>query len=110
MKPFKGLLIFLLTVTVINYPNPFNPKGGEMVTFEATSSSTLETIFSLYDLSARRLLQKSFNLAGGGASRLTWNGYSDANDLAGNGVYLYRLIDSATKKLVGKGKVWVINH
>lgn len=110
MKNFNWLAIFLLTITIINYPNPFNPKGGEIATFECTSDSTLETTLYLYDLSARLLRQKAFNLKGGSINRLTWNGYSDANELVGNGIYLYRLVDSSTKKLVVKGKVWVINR
>lgn len=110
MKKFSWLLALLLTVSIINYPNPLNPKGGEIVTFECTSDTTMETTLYLYNMSARLLWQKVFNLQGGATNRLIWNGYSDYNELVGNGIYLYRLVDSATKKSVAKGKVWIINR
>lgn len=108
MRKLCWFAVFLLTISIINYPNPFNPKGGEIATFECISGSTLETTLYLYDMSARLLLQKIFNLHGG-LNRITWNGYSDDNELVSNGIYLYRLIDSSTKKSMARGKVWVIN-
>lgn len=110
MKKHSWLLIFLLTVSIINYPNPFNPKGGEIATFECTPDSTFEAALYIYDMSARLLLQKSFSLQGGTVNRTSWDGFSDFNERVGNGVYLYRLVDTSTKKSVGKGKVWVINR
>jgi len=109
MKQISWLFILLLTITIINYPNPFNPKGGESATFECTSDSTLETTLYIYDMSARMLYQKVFSLTGGATSRLTWNGYTDANERAANGVYLYQLIDTARNR-VGRGKIWIINR
>lgn len=110
MKKIVWLLSFLFTISIINYPNPFNPKGGEIVTFECNSDSTLEATFYLYDMAARLLQKKTFNLQGGKINRITWDGYTDYNELVGNGIYLYRLIDSSTKLPVAKGKVWVINR
>ena len=109
MKFKSWLLIILLTVSIINYPNPFNPKGGEIATFECTSDATLEASLYIYNMAAQLLLQKTFNLSAG-TNRTAWNGYADSNELAGNGVYLYRLIDSATKQSLAKGKIWVINR
>ena len=109
MKHLNWLLILFFTLTIINYPNPFNPKGGEVATFECTSDSALNATLYIYDMSARRLLQQAFNLQVG-TSRTTWNGYTDSNELAGNGVYLYRLIDGATKQSLAKGKLWIINR
>ncbi|HVN67650.1 MAG TPA: hypothetical protein VMT55_04690 [Candidatus Sulfotelmatobacter sp.] len=110
MKHLNWLVIILLTVTVVNYPNPCNFKGGEVVTFEATSAASLETTFYVYDLSARLITHKAFSLPANVAGYLTWDGYSDANQRVGNGVYLYRLVDHATRNSVGKGKIWVINR
>jgi hypothetical protein len=109
MKPLSWLLTLLLAISVINYPNPFNPKGGEIVTFECTSDSTLETDLYIYDMSARLLLQKPFNLQSG-LNRLIWNGYSEANERVGTGIYLYRLIEKPAKSSLAKGKIWVINR
>ncbi len=111
MKSFAWLPLILLTVFVINYPNPFNPKGGELATIECQSDTTAEATLYIYDMAARRVFQRAFALQGGGAtSRAAWNGYGSDNQLAGTGVYLYRLVDSATKQSLGKGKIWVINR
>lgn len=109
MKHFNWLFLILLTVAVINYPNPFNPKGGEVSTLECTSDTATGALLYIYDMSARLLLNKTFNLSVG-TSRTSWNGYSDGGQLAGSGVYLYRIIDSTSKKSLAKGKIWVINR
>ena len=108
MKQTSWLLVALLAVTVINYPNPFSPKTGQTASLEATSDTTIEATLNIYDLTARLVLQKTFNLASG-TTRQTWNGYDNNNDLAGNGVYLYRLISQADKQPLARGKIWVIN-
>lgn len=110
MKYSSWLLTLLLTVAMINYPNPFNPKGGQIATFECSSEASVLSTIYLYDMSARLLWKKAFNISAGAINRTTWNGYSDFNELAGNGVYLYRLIDNNSNKLLAKGKVWVINR
>jgi len=109
MRKSSWLLILLLAVTLINYPNPFNPKGGATTTIECTSDTTAEAFLYIYDMSARMLLRKAFNLQGGTTTRTSWNGYSDYNELVGSGVYLYQVIDTSWKR-VGKGKIWVINQ
>jgi hypothetical protein len=108
MKQLSWLVVFLLAVTVINYPNPFNPKGGEVTTIECTTDASQETNLYLYDLSARQVWRSSFSLVGGTTTRLNWNGYSNANELVGTGVYLYQIVNQA-KHRVAKGKIWVVN-
>jgi hypothetical protein len=110
MKKAAWLLTLLLAVTVINYPNPFNPKGGEMATIEATSDTSLNASLYVYDMAARLVKKQAVTLVAGAVNRTVWDGYGQNNDLAGNGVYLYRLVDTASKSTIGKGKIWVINH
>jgi len=110
MKLNHWLLLFLLTITLINYPNPFNPKGKEVTTFEVTSDATLEATLSLYDLAACLVFQKTFPLQAGTSNRITWDGYNYHNERVSTGIYLCRLLDSSSKKLLAKTKVWVINH
>lgn len=109
MRRLSWLLVLLLTVTVINYPNPFNPLGGEITTFECTSTETSEAFLYIYDMSARLIQRIAFNLQGGAINRTSWDGYSNQNQLVGNSIYLYQLIDNSRTRL-GKGKIWVINR
>jgi len=109
MRIFNWFLVLLLTVTVINYPNPFNPKSGESATIECITDTTAEATLYLYDMSARLLLRKAFDLQGGSANRTAWNGYGDDNELVSNGIYLYRIISTDGMR-IGKGKIWVINR
>ena len=109
MRKLSWLLTLMLAVSVINYPNPFNPQAGESTTFECTSDTTTEAFLYIYDMSARLMLRKAFNLQGGFINRSGWDGYSDYNELVGSGIYLYQILDKKNKRL-GKGQIWVINQ
>lgn len=109
MRPISWLLVLLLAVSIINYPNPFNPKGGEIATIECTADSSAEAFLYIYDMAARFVLRKAFDLEGGAVSRVTWDGYSEYNELAGNGIYFYFVLDKANNR-IGKGKIWIINR
>lgn len=110
MRPLSWLLVLLLAVSIINYPNPFNPKGGEIMTFEATSDTSAEAFLYIYDMAGRMLLRKAFDLQSGGTiNRATWDGYTYYNEMVGNSIYLYQLIDKSRKR-IGRGKIWVINN
>jgi hypothetical protein len=109
MRKLSWLLTVLLVATVINYPNPFNPLGGEAVSFECTSDTSAEAFLYVYDLGARLILRREFNLVSGAPNYLGWDGYSDYNELAANGIYLYQVI-TKTNERVAKGKIWVINQ
>ncbi len=108
MKQLNWLAVLLLAVTVINYPNPFNPKASQTATIEATTDATLETTLFIYDLSARQVLRRDFPLAAGIPNRLSWNGYSDFNERVSNGVYVYQIVSRALQR-VARGKIWVVN-
>ncbi|MFA6431550.1 MAG: T9SS type A sorting domain-containing protein [Candidatus Margulisiibacteriota bacterium] len=107
VKRSAWLFVILLTVSVINYPNPFNPKGGESTTFECSSDANLNASIYLYDMTAKLLWHKAFPLQNG-TTKTSWNGYSDENEQVKNGVYLYRIVSD--KSTVSKGKVWVVNQ
>lgn len=110
MRKLSWLLVLLLAVTVINYPNPVNPLGGETATIDCTTDTTTEAFLYIYDMGARLMLRKVFNLQGGTTpNSTTWNGYSDYNELVGNGIYFYFIVDN-TMEIIGKGKIWVINQ
>ena len=109
MRRLSWLLILLLTIPIINYPNPFSPNIGEVTTIECTPTETTEAFLYIYDMSAKLILRRAFNLQGGALNQTTWDGYSDYNELVGNCIYPYLLVDK-TNRLVGKGKIWVINQ
>ncbi|MFA5034891.1 MAG: T9SS type A sorting domain-containing protein [Candidatus Margulisiibacteriota bacterium] len=108
MKKISWAFVLLLTVTIINYPNPFNPKAGQTTTFECTSDTAFTGTLYIYDMAAQLLLKRDLTV-NAGTTRFGWNGYSDQNELVGSGVYLYCLSDKSRGR-VGKGKSWVINR
>jgi len=109
MRAFSWLLILLLAVSVSNYPNPFSPKSGQITTIECIPDTTGEAFLYIYDMAARFIKKETLDLQGGVPNRVAWNGYSEYNELAGNGVYLYFILDNANNR-IGKGKIWVINR
>ncbi|MFH1825972.1 MAG: hypothetical protein ABH823_01600 [bacterium] len=108
MRKISWLFIFLLVATIANYPNPFSPNSGQITTIECTPDTSSTAQLYIFDMSARLILRKAFNLTAGIVNRTTWNGYSDYNERVGNGVYPCWIIDSSNRQ-VGKGKIWVIN-
>ena len=102
------LLVLLLTATVINYPNPFNPKGGESTSFECTTDTSTAATLYIYDMAARLILKKAFDLQAGLINQAGWDGLTDFNEMAGNGIYPYQIISKSGTR-VGRGKIWVIN-
>ena len=109
MKKTSWLLTLLFAVSIINYPNPFNPKGGEVATFECSAEASTSAVMYIYDAAARLMARKDWALTAGTTSRTTWNGYNNQQDIVGNGIYLYQVLDAARNRL-GKGKIWVINR
>jgi len=109
MRKLSWLLLVVLAATVINYPNPFNPQGGEITTIECTADTTAEAFLYIYDMAACRILRTAFNQTGGTTNQITWNGYSGYNNLVGNGVYLYWIVDTSRNR-IGRGKIWVVNQ
>jgi len=109
MRQFSGwLLILFLMATVINYPNPFNPKAGQVANISCTADFTTEATLYIYNLAARLQVIRNISLQGGRANLLTWNGYSDYNEMLGNGIYPYQIIDRA-KNRIARGKIWISN-
>jgi hypothetical protein len=109
MRSIKWCLVLLLAALIINYPNPFDPKGGETMTFSGTTETSTNAYLYIYDMSARFLTRRAFNLTAGLTNTISWDGYTDYNQLAGNGIYLYQVITPQGTRL-GKGKIWVINQ
>jgi hypothetical protein len=79
-----------------NYPNPFNPKAGEIthISFFSSNATTVELF--IYDLSFHLVYYRKFTAdeLGLGTPRKTihWNGRNLRGEVAANGIYLARVV------------------
>ena len=100
-----------ITSIVIVSPNPFNPLAGGVakIWFTVSADPTATVAVYLHDITGRQIWKRTYT-----ASQLLvdkkveWNGYNDYNEIAGNGVYLVRVVDETNKKLIGKTKLIII--
>jgi hypothetical protein len=115
----KILLILILgffishsagAITVLNYPNPFNPAAGQTTSIEYTLGEN--TDITIYIFNPINHLIKKISCpkgATGGSSdynQVPWDGYTDFNELAANDVYIARVISGG--KQLGKCKIVVL--
>ena len=91
-----------------NYPNPFNPLAGEITKIVFDPQGATSATAYIMDMTTRIVGKLSWTDDGSGPSEIEWNGVSAFSEKLGDGVYLYRVIDS-NNKLLGKGKILIIN-
>jgi hypothetical protein len=95
----------------LNYPNPFDPgiPGGTTLISYILSKAANITL-SVHDMSGTPVYRTNFSAGtnGGlaGYNAVTWNGRSDAGQVAGNGIYVYLII--ADGRVAAKGKLMVL--
>ena len=70
-----------------NRPNPFNPLTEISFTLTGPSNTVLE----IFNAAGRRMTTLVDAPLAGGEHRFTWNGRDGNGDLAGSGIYFYRL-------------------
>jgi hypothetical protein len=94
----------------LNYPNPFNPSLAGSTKISYMLSKAANITLSIHDLFGTPVTKMSFNSGtnGGlaGYNAVTWNGRSDAGQVAGNGIYVYIIIGEG--KVLAKGKLMVL--
>ncbi|MFC1496439.1 IPT/TIG domain-containing protein [Candidatus Margulisiibacteriota bacterium] len=88
-----------------NYPNPFNPSAPETTKIVFSPGSNTEATIYVFDITARIVEKLEWT---GGTAEVTWNGKNAQGEILGDGVYLYRVV--AGGKLIGKGKILIINQ
>jgi len=109
------ILIFLIShtaqaITVLNYPNPFNPAAGQTTSIEYTLGEN--TDITIYIFNPINQLTKKISCPRGstggssGYNQVPWDGYTDFNELAANDVYIARVV--AGGKQIGKCKIVVL--
>ena len=91
-----------------NYPNPFNPLSGEKtkIVFDPQGATTATAY--IMDMSSKIVGKLIWTDPGTGVNEIEWDGLSAFSEKLGDGVYLYRVIDS-NNKLLGRGKILIIN-
>ncbi|MBU1767978.1 MAG: IPT/TIG domain-containing protein, partial [Candidatus Omnitrophica bacterium] len=91
------------------YPNPFNPLAGSVKIQVSVTEMTAVDLY-LYDMVGRMVYQETARVLPIGTSEIEWNGRDYTGLVAGDGVYLVRIIRSDTKELLFKGKILVIKR
>lgn len=93
----------------LNYPNPFDPGTGT-TTISYTLSKAAGITLSIHDLRGTLISRMNFTAGANGGragyNTVSWNGRSDAGQVAGNGIYIYLII--ADGRVVAKGKLMVM--
>jgi subtilisin family serine protease len=92
-------------------PNPFNLTATTETAFVYDLAGNFDTTIYLFDLNGNLIWSKSF-LAGdnggkSGRNNPAWNGQNLFSERVPNGVYFYQVI--ADKKVIGRGKIIVLN-
>ncbi len=100
---------------VYNYPNPFQPLSGDpsrnatRIAYNLNVDAPIMII--IYDITGHEVHRASFRKGedGGraGLNSVEWNGKSIFGDVAGNGMYIYKIISS--NKVIGSGKLVVFD-
>jgi photosystem II stability/assembly factor-like uncharacterized protein len=91
-------------------PVPFSPmRNSEEATISYTLSVDAPVSIYMYNLDGRVVLTRKFasGLMGGraGYNSFNWDGRTDFGGIAGNGIYVYKIVSKG--KLVGTGKLVV---
>ncbi|MBU0686699.1 MAG: T9SS type A sorting domain-containing protein [Candidatus Margulisbacteria bacterium] len=98
--------------TPMNYPNPFNPNGGQSTTIRYTLSQNTNITLMVYDITGKHVLRRVYTsgTTGGsaGQNEITWNGTNDFGTRAGSGVYIYFIVSGG--KVLGSGEMAVYNQ
>lgn len=94
-----------------NYPNPFDPNK-ENTTIEYTLNQNVNVVIHIYNINTIEVLAIDCpsGSEGGkaGINRVLWDGKDGYGAGCSTGVYLYRIFDTDSKKVLGKGKIALI--
>jgi len=99
-----------LSTPVLCYKNPFNPGLGESTNITYMLNDNADINIYIYNLVGQ--LIKKISCASGsegghsGYNQVPWDGYSDSKELAGNDVYLIRVVSGG--RVLGKCKIAVL--
>lgn len=96
---------------VLPHPNPFDPVTGPVKLTYRLATDTNVTIY-VFDVNGRLAWKESylsgFNGGKAGYNEVLWNGYDAFSRILDNDVYLIRIVESGTGRVMGKGKIVVV--
>ncbi len=97
----------------LNTPNPFDP-GSETTTIVYRLDQDTDVTLAIFSTTADLLWKRSY-IAGSNGGRagdnsVLWNGLTDFNERAANGVYLLRVINRGNGRVLAKGKIAVLSR
>lgn len=96
---------------IYNYPNPFSPLSGVTTTIQYTLSRDAATTIIIYDITGQEVKRMRFssgtNGGRGGTNQVNWDGRSLGGEVAGNGMYIYKIISGDS--VIGSGKLVVLD-
>ena len=93
------------------YPNPYDPqKGNVLFTYNLAVDSDV-TIY-LFDVNGRFLWKNSYSKGANGGkagyNEVAWNGLDAFGRMLDNDIYLIRIVESTSGRILGKGKLMVL--
>ena len=96
---------------VLPYPNPFDPVKGPVKLTYRLATDTNTTIY-VFDVNGRLVWKQSymsaFNGGKAGYNEVLWNGYDAFSRILDNDVYLIRIVETGSGKVMGKGKIVIV--
>ncbi len=75
------------SVSVYNYPNPFNP--GTVIRYELPRAANVE--LAVYNLAGKRLVRLDYGFRTAGSHSLSWDARDDRGRQVASGLYLLRI-------------------
>ena len=94
---------------LLNYPNPFNPNGGQTTDIAFMLNKEATIAIYMYDVKGTLIFKRDIQ-ANAGYNTYTWDGKSDFGDTCGTGTYFYRMVANNGQKVLGTGKLTIINN
>ncbi len=115
---FSGLKVYSADVKTVSgpvlpYPNPYDPNAGPL-RISYTLSSAADVALYIFDVTGRLVSKAEYSssIPGGtaGYNEVTWNGRDLFGNMVENDIYLLRLIDRNSGKLLGKCRLMVLKR
>jgi len=97
--------------TALVFPNPFNPlattpaangRAVNQATIVFTTTGSQDIGIYIYDMTGRQVRHETTT-----AAQWIWDGRDQNNNIVADGLYLLRIVNEETKKLIAKSKILV---